>query len=351
MSIGIKRNLLLLFITFVVFELLYCVRGIDEQLYYKDVMQILDNYDGMTPDLLRAEELIKEMFKSNKKSAPAYVAMGRLAYKSGYINGKTYEEGSLENAIKYFEKAIKIQPDFFDAFYFGTYPYIYLKNVENACKFADKAKEIDHSSLKVSLLYAEIAKIRKDVVAVEAFSRKVLDGSDDKKLLSDAMSLLIWVYKSQKRYDLAEEYYKKTIELEQNAWSMINYSSFLNSRERYDESILYGEKALRLMNFSMGHHILSKAFYGKSADLCWKRKQYFTAAEFFDSSVQHDSLNENAWYGLGLCYYHMGYDNKNVIQLKKAKEALKTSISLNPNFKQASSTMENLQKLLDFLGQ
>jgi tetratricopeptide (TPR) repeat protein len=213
---------------------------------------------------------------------------------------------------------------------------------------AKTAQQINPDALQVNLLLAELAVREKDYTEVEHRARRVLSETSDKKLLGDAHSLLTSVYKFQQRYDLAEKSYSSILELKPNSpWAHINYSNFLISQGQYDKAIDYGTKALALMDFGMGHKVLSRAYYKKGAELLWKKKKPAESAQYFALAVEHNPADADAYYGLGLSRYHTGYSGKNVLELEKAEQALMMAVRLNPDHKQARETLNRLRQLLE----
>jgi tetratricopeptide (TPR) repeat protein len=320
---------------------------IDEQALYKEAQKAIDSYPGDQAGLEKAEKLLNKIYKSNPQSALAHTGLGRLAYDEGYINYDNFSQESLTEAHSHFAKALSIDPQLFDAYYYGAYPYIYEKNYPQAKVLAQKAQAIDPDSPKVDLLFAEIAKRENDPNEVERRSQRVIEKASDNKLIGSAYSLLSWVYQVQKQYDLAEKAYQKIIELDAaSPWAKINYSSFLISLGKYDEAIDYGKQALAIMDFGMGHHVLSKALCGKGVALYWKDNRPDEAKEFFEAAIQHDSDNADAYYGLGMSFYNIGHRNKNVDEKEKAEKTLKKAIQLNPDHQQAKVALNQLELLL-----
>ena len=326
-----------------------CTRdeNIDERALYAEAQKAMDSYPSDQEGLEKAEKLLNRILRSNRKSAYAQTGLGRLAYKKGYINYENYEEESLAEAHSRFEKALRADPSFFDAWYYGAYPYIYEKKYPQAKALAEKARAIEPDSPRVDLLFAEIAQGEGDTGEVERRSNSVIEKAADNYLLRSAYSNLTWVHRVRKEYDLADKAYQKIIELDPaSPWAKINYSSFLVSRGNYDRAIDYGKQALDLMDFGMGHHVLGNALCGKGIDLYWKENRPDEAKGFFEEAVQHAPDNADAYYGLGMSYYNVGYRDRNVGDLEKGKEALKRALQLNPDHPQAKSALNQLDMLL-----
>ena len=92
--------------------------------------------------LKKAYQLFEEIAIANPNSKYVLVGYGRIAYKAGHINYENYDKASLEQSKGYFEKAISIDPSFFDAYFYGTYPYLFSKDYEKAKQMISKANEL-----------------------------------------------------------------------------------------------------------------------------------------------------------------------------------------------------------------
>jgi len=320
---------------------------IDEQALYKEAQKAIDSYPGDQAGLEKAEKLLNKMYRGNAQGALAHTGLGRLAYKNGYINNETYDQKSLAEAHAHFEKALRSDPKFFDAWYYGAYPYLYEKKYPEARSLALKAQAINPDSPKVDILFADIANSEGDSIEVEQRSKRVIERASDNFLITKAYSNLAWVYRVKKQYDLADQAYQKIIELDPaSPWAKINYSSFLNSLGKYDKAIDYGKQALAIMDFGMGHHVLGKALCGKGVDLYWKENRPDEAKGFFEEAIQHGPDNADAYYGLGMSFYNTGYRDRKIDDLEKGKEALNKAIQLNPDHQQAKVALNRLELLL-----
>lgn len=343
-----KKTITYIIICFVCFSTLLHAGENENQAIYDRAQKLIDEYRGDTSLLNRAYKLLEKVAIANPNSEYAYVGIGRLTYKAGYINSNNFQEGSLEQAKEYFKKAININPEFFDAYYYGAYPYLFSKEYDIARQMVREAEKIRPKSPKVDLLFAKISEGEKDYKEVIKRAKLAISKKPEKKILSDAYSVLSCAYIMQKKYDLAENVYQSIIEIEPNSpWARVNYSSFLRKhRKNYDKAIDQGKIALELMDFGMGHKVLGDAYYRKAAHLHWNKKQRDESRKYFLLAIDHNPYNSYAYYGLGCSYYHTGYKNKNESLIMKAKEAFVKAIQLNPDNKQAKEQLNKVRKLI-----
>ncbi|MDY6850702.1 MAG: tetratricopeptide repeat protein [Thermodesulfobacteriota bacterium] len=297
---------------------------------------------------MEAEKILSEMIQSNPDSALAYAGFGRLLYKKGYINNDNYKKEFLDQAHECFAKALSLDPKLFDAYHYGAYSYIFSRDLKKAGEMAKKARELEPDSAKVCLLSADIAlRDKRDEEAVN-WAKSALSKTKDKKISVDAFYLLTRAYRRQKKTGPAEEAYLKIIELDPDSpWAMSNYSSFLSYHKAdYDKAIEYGEKALELMDFGMGRHVLGKAYHGKASELLWKDNQVDESMKYFLLALKHYPANAEALYGLGVCLFKKGHDNKDAARLLEAEKALVEAVRLDPEHKEAREKLMEAELVL-----
>jgi tetratricopeptide (TPR) repeat protein len=127
---------------------------------------------------------------------------------------------------------------------------------------------------------------------------------------------------------------------------MINYSNFLCFKHKYDQAITYGKKALALMDFGMGHHVLANAYCKKGENLYWNKNLPTDSKECFLTAIRHEPTNAAAYYGLGMSYYSLGYPDKDISLLKQSEAALAQSLELDPNLYLAQDALDKVRQVL-----
>ena len=98
----------------------------------------------------------------------------------------------------------------------------------------------------------------------------------------------------------------------------------------------------------MAHYKLSIAYYKKAAKLQWEEEKYKEAREYFLKSLEHNPSHVNSYYGLGMSYYHTGYDSKNKSEIVKAKHSLEKVLKLDPQHEEAQEYLPRLMKLYNW---
>jgi tetratricopeptide (TPR) repeat protein len=325
--------------------------GAETETLYREGHTLLDGYAGEGADLQRAYELFSAIAAEDPRSPYALVGVGRVIYKAGYISRDNYHEASLEKAKALFTEAMSIDPEFFDAYYYGAYPHIYSGDHGTARRLIDEAQALRPDSVEVHLAYGALAKAMGDDNEVVRRAELALAKSRNMKHQVDAHTLLKGAYKRQRRFDLAEREYLKLLRLQpESPWAMINYSDFLRWHVKdYDRAIQYGERSLAVMDFGMGHHVLGKAYYEKGRQLLWGEKRQRESRRYFQQAIEHMPGNSDAYYGLGTAYYHTAHADKSEEDIVMAERALERALELEPGHPQATSLLARVRKVIGAL--
>lgn len=155
-------------------------------------------------------------------------------------------------------------------------------------------------------------------MAKKAFNTSIsIDKNDYKSLINLGV-----IYFKEKNYNLAIKYYKEAL-----VYNKIDASIYPNIGEAYfklnnnDSSILYFEKALKLrQENAIIYNYLGTSYFNT--------KKYKMAILNFEKGIAKDSLNWNLYLNYGNA---LAMDNQD----EKCIKALKKSISINSNNKQA----------------
>jgi len=324
----------------------------NEEAIYRKAHQLIDDNPWGGEALELAIGLTKSIFRNNPKSARARVLLGRLSYKYGYKQYDDFTPGSLPLAQKQFALARELEPTFYDAYFYGVYPFLFEKNFVKARELIQAAQKLEPGSLRNELLLAQLADDEERYPDAVRHANRVVASTREKKLLRDAYSALASAYQAQKQYDLAEKSYQNILALDpESPWANVNYASFLNRRKRYVDAIVYGEKALGLMEFGMGHEVLGRAYYQQGVRLYWEKQQYKESINYFAHAVQHRPTHANSHYGLGLAVLRTHASSGDIIELHRAEASLTTAVRLKPDHRDAKHMLVQVRAHLRSLGE
>lgn len=326
---------------------LVAAEPVDERKLYERSQAILDGYSGDPRDLEQAQALLAKLLKANPKSALGYAGLTRLTLKAGYLSGKRYQESAVSEALAHTNKALQLGPGLFEPWMQGGYAFLRAGDLAKAREMAARAASIQPESPRAALLQAAIADDEENDAEIVRWSEAALAKTTDKHLQANAYAYLTGVYKRRKDYEKAERVYLKRIELTpKNPWELMNYSNFLIEEvHHYDKAIDYAKRALAIMDFGMGHRVLSEAYRGKGGDL-WNKMQRDASLEYFKAAVDEDPENPSAHFSLGAWYHNHGMENRNVQDLLTAEREYARAVQIRPGNRQAEEQLQALRRVI-----
>ncbi len=346
------KTLLIIVITlFLFFENSFATQQ-EEKKLYKDAIQLIDDYNGDSAKLYKSLYKIEQLKRLNPQSKYYFLSYAEYLRVDGFLSGRNYKEESLVQSKIFIEKALDVDPDFFDTYYVGVYTYLYSSDLITTKKFIKKLETLSKTKKdKVRVLHAKsvLAEKEEKFDLLIEYSKQILEQNISESDNLSAMYELAYAYKNTNKYDETEKYYKKIIELEPSAWNFHNFAVFYYyNKKDYDKTIEYEKQALSIANFPLARKILGKAYYKKAAKLYWDEKWYQDSLEYFLLAVKYYP-SSNAYYGLGLAYYQIGHGLKDKELIYKSKEAFERSLYINPKNEYSIKQLERVNKLIDWL--
>lgn len=323
---------------------------IKEKQIYDKAMKLAESYRGDSIVLLEAIKILDEIGKTNPKNKYFLTAYSKIILSSGYISGYNYEEKALVKSKLYADRAISSDPKFYDAYYYGFFPYLYSNELDTAKRIISLAEQLQPKSPKTYLLHAYLANKEKRYSDAIEYASKSIENEQDKKNTRNQIRILIEAYKKKEKYEIVDYLYKKIMDIEPNtAWEKFNYGSFqYYYMKDYDKSIEYCKKALSIMEFDLAKEVLGKAYYKKAHNLYWNEKLYQDAEKYFLLATTYHPTS-NAYYGLGLSYYQIGHERKQKELIYKARDALNESLKLNQENQYSINILKKVNKLIDWI--
>ena len=222
------------------------------------------------------------------------------------INGKTAaewrdlgfelgKEGKFQEAIDYFEKAIELEPELEDVYYYMGAAYEKIEKYEKAIECFEKEAANNPSNAKpmsrIGICYELLNKFQK---AIEAYERVI---NVDPKF-NDAWYNIGINYKKLKRFEEAMEYFEKAVELnphDVDAWGHI-VAIYLDKND-YEKAIEVCKRAGNEGYFALG------TIYGK-------QKNFKKEIECYEKYVLYYPNDKRAWNNMGTAYDDLGNKNK-----------------------------------------
>lgn len=244
--------------------------------------KLLDEWGGSPEQLDQASDLLTKVLKANPRHLEAHFELARYFIKSGHINYRNYQPGSLEKATQELELALQYKPSWGKAYVLlGNIKYL-RNDLISAIELFKKAEALGTDYKWLYIDWGNTLVALNDLKGAEIQLNKVRTRKDlSNKELSGLNEALIEVYSRQGRAAEANQVYKDDIALyPSSAWKHGNYADFLLlGLGLPDESIAEANKALQLMDYGAGHYVLGRAQYAKWAQL--KDKSPAEANEYF----------------------------------------------------------------------
>jgi tetratricopeptide (TPR) repeat protein len=345
-----KNLLIIIFSLFLFSQNLFATQ--EEKKLYKDAMKLIDSYNGDSAKLYKALYKIEQLKRLNSQSKYYFISYAEYLRMDGFLSGRNYKEDSLVQSKIFIEKALEVDPDFFDTYYLGVFTYLYSSDLITTEKFIKKLEALSKTkedSVKILHVKSAVAEKEKKFDLLISYSKQILEENISESNNLSAMYELAFAYENTNKYDEAEEYYKKIINIEPSAWNFHNFANFYYYRKKdYDKAIEYEKQALSIANFPLARKILGKAYYKKAAKLYWDEKWYQDSLEYFLLAVRFYPTS-NAYYGLGLAYYQIGHGLKDKKLIYKSKEAFERSLYINPENQHSLKQLKRVNKLIDWL--
>ncbi|WP_437591185.1 protein kinase domain-containing protein [Sorangium sp. So ce1000] len=267
----------------------------EEASLVRDANALLDEGRSQTV-YQRARQLLEQALRTNPTYAPAHAALGRVAYKSGYLRGDEYEPDSLARAHEHTDKALELDPKCLDAHVVKGWTYIFQKNYGDARRRAEAAEALRPDADDVMLLSATLAEREGKTEDALERAKRLIETSKNPLVLARAYDVLTDVYKAMREWDAVEDTYLAIVRLDpKSAWAKGNYAAFLTRREEHDRAVDMARAALATSDYPIGRMILASALCGKGRqllarqDLEGARAQFLAAREAYPASadVQH----------------------------------------------------------------
>lgn len=231
-----------------------------------------------------------------------------------------------QEAIESYDKAVAIKPDYHQAWYNRGYALGELKRYQEAIESYDKA-----IAIKPDYAYAwynrgiSLRKLERYQEAIESYDKAIAIKPD----YSYAWYNRGYALDELKRYEEAIESYDKTIAIKPDyykAWYNRGYA--LDELKRYEEAIESYDKAIAIKP----NH--ADAWINRGISLR-KLKRYQQAIESYDKAITIRPDYADAW-------NNRGYALEQLKRYKEAIESYDKAIKLNPNYQIAINNRKRL---------
>ncbi|XXX78695.1 tetratricopeptide repeat protein [Sorangium sp. So ce134] len=306
----------------------------------RDANALLD--EGRSQKVYReARALLEQAIRTNPTYAPAHAALGRAAYKSGYLQYSEYQPDSLARAHEHTDTALELDPKCVDAHVVKAWAYIFQKNYGEARKWVEAAEALRPDAADVLLLAAGLAEREGKTDEALARARQIIETSKDRRALARAYDTLTDIYKAMREWEAVDDAYLATVRLDpKSAWAKGNYAAFLTWREEHDRAVDMARAALATADYPMGRKILADALCGKGRQLLARQDLEGARAQFLAAKEAHPGSAE-AQHGLALVLRARAEkeQERRAELLAEAKEHLEEALRLDPKHRGAQEAL------------
>jgi tetratricopeptide (TPR) repeat protein len=268
----------------------------------RQAKDLLDSWSGQRDILDQAKEILDRVLIREPENYHAIKELARYHIMNGYLHSKPktngrnvytvgqFRPGTLEQAEVTLRNALRINPNFAEAYILLGHVYTQKERLKEAREALAKAEAIGTDDPWLHLNWAAVHTAAGELEAASNRYQVVLkSGTKNQKALVTAYSFQIEHHKRLGEFEKANDLYKTLCEMEPtNAWIRGNHADLLR-RElgRYDEALARAREALRIMNYGVGRGILAMCLYAKWADLVINQnKSASEAQKYFDEAFR-----------------------------------------------------------------
>lgn len=254
---------------------------------YQKAQKLIDDVgSGNKENYDLAANILTSILQENKDFALAYYQYSRIMISQGYL-GSPQGIKALKEVLN---KAIEIEPNYDEPFIYFANMEQKLKNFTVARDYLEKARVLGTTSPWYDINMGRINYATGEVEsALEHFENVAVRKDITQRTISFAFTELHKIYLEEKKYELADKYFKKIVEIQpNNAYRWGNYSmTLLYKLGRIDQAIEYLEKAVSLYPYKMAKNALAIAYYSKWSELQFS--DLTLANEYYDKGMDVNS--------------------------------------------------------------
>jgi tetratricopeptide (TPR) repeat protein len=234
---------------------------------------LIEGYYGDSRMLEQAAPLVAASL-TQAPSARGYALAAQIIVKGGHIVGKEFVPGTQDLYRRLIDRSLALDPSYVNALGLLSESQRLNGDLEGACASARKALAIDS----------------KDAWARVNLARCLLARQDVERALGEINVIILAppgkTVRQHKGYIAALEMHARQLAVPGNegvlrdvarmiqplidprdAWTWGELADDCEFMADYDDAIVYGQKALQIMNYGVGRSILATAYYGKAAQL------------------------------------------------------------------------------------
>ncbi len=338
----VTKSLYALLVGFIIFQIeIGPVFTLDPVALTEQSHEILNNWEGNSRMLARAEFRLKLAMFLQPDYADAYSGYARATYYSAYFGGKHYHPEGLIEAHEFVDKALELDSLSVHAHVNKGWIYVYQEDTLGAKGMLQRVMKLNPDHPRVLLLHTEIMYNDKKFDEARDLARRVLGVTQQHGDSTRAYGKLADIAASTRRWEDGELVYQDLLRLQPNsAWTHINYCIFLIGKQDYDRAIEIGEKAVDLGSMGNAYWALALAYYEKGRQLYWEDEQWVKSADYFEMSIENDDTNPDAYYGLGVGLRARARYYRDIDIMHQSEAAFEEALRLKPDHELALKELQ-----------
>ncbi|MBK8643917.1 MAG: tetratricopeptide repeat protein [Saprospiraceae bacterium] len=277
----------------------------------------------------------------------------------------SYEVDQIDSAEYYTRKAMEITPTWVKPYLNLSSVYLKAKQFDKEEEMLNRATKVDSNSILVWYEKARFYQSHKNFEKAEYWFKKVINSSGEDICFPCMHNNLGYVYKDTRRYDEAEQQFKKVIQLDStfnNAY--YNLGKVYIAIQRYTDAEQLVKKLIQLdtnkvdgymymgilYNVALRYKELEQLYkkviqldstfvygYQELGNLYQNTQRYTEAEHQYKKTLQLDSTFLHGYYGLANHYYK-------IRRYGDATPLYKKAIELNPTYTDAYLNLGNLYR-------
>lgn len=254
---------------------------------------------------------LRTVLKNDEKSLEAYKLLAFAQEK----------DGAPELALDSYFRALDIDSQDIPALFGAARLSISNQKKDTGKKLLERILTINSDSTEATVLLANLMVGDKDWSSAEKLGKKLIDSSSEVNKAT-GYDLLGGIYSAQEKWDLAKQYYEKSLNISPTSYSPL--AGLVNAQlaeNKLSESITFIENHVKkYQNFNKAKNIL--------ANLYIKDKKFKSAIDIYESLIPVEPKNENLYQGLAAIYFEQKDLNRAEDVYLRGLAAIPDSVSI-----------------------
>jgi len=298
----------------------------------------LDHAEGRALAIGEAETLCARALELKKDYAPAFVQLSRAARRRAPPRAK--------DAHDLLDKAEKLEPQSYDVHLHRAWTFEAEGNIEGARKSLSRAASLDPARVDGDALYARLLNAEKAWDEAIKRATRAVEGTTDPFVQYLGWQELSQSYRAVGEFEAADSAYRKIIAASpDSAWARGNYADFLVGRAQYGRALELVKEAESRSKYGALAKTSAEAHVGAGIGALWDHKTVAEARAHFETAVEKDAKNANAWYGVAACDRVDAMTYRDKQKLARSKQALQVALSIDPGHWWAKKALDEHDKL------